>query len=427
MKKISLIIASLLICLTSMSQDMMNRIIVNSGWNFDAYMVERVDSITFGNIEGTVAAELELLDATLEMLTVKITRSTSCQAFKLTVIPAVMADIMTDADMVDYIDQYEPNLFWQDFEKGELTGIELVDNAEYVIATLGFDSYGVPCEVRRVEFKTPAVEVIGSPEVKIEIIEVKEREFTVKFTPNEDVEGYSIMCYEKGRMMENYQQWAAMDGWAKPEQMLESWGILYYTEDTYTWTGMTPGTEYEIYAQSWDENHTYAPWNMAELTSKAFGGEGEANVTITLGEYKMTDWWGEMLPSQFITFTPNDQTNFYKVNVYSKEVYDKNTEEINTEMQTIMSSWDMQFEELTTDFNIDPNTTCVALACAQNAVGEWGPIAKVEFTTPNEPLPAGTPRANVIKQRPIKNKPVSKLGVVPNRIKKSTGVQLNGF
>lgn len=426
MKKLSLLIVSLIVCLTSMSQDM-NRLIVNSGWNFDAYMIERVDSITFANIEGEIAADIEVLSTSMEMLTVKITRTANCAAFKLTVVPAIMFEGRDDSELVDYIDQSEPNMYWQDFEQGELTGINLVDNANYIVATLGYDNYGVPCEVRTAEFTTPAVELVGSPAVEIEVVEVYEREFTISFTPNEDVAGYSIMCYEKGRMMENYVQWAAMDGWAKPEQMLDSWGIKCEGDYTYTWTGMTPGVDYEIYAQSWDENGTYAPWNMAELTSLAYGGDGEATVTITLGEYKMTDWWGEMLPSQFITFIPNDQTNFFKVNVYTKEVYDENAEAIDAEMQVIYSSWDMQYGELTTDYNIDPNTTCVALACAQNAVGEWGPVAKLEFTTPNEPLPAGAARANGVKARPNKVKQSYQQGVVPERTNKAAGIQLKGF
>lgn len=426
MKKLSLVIVSLLICLTSMSQEM-NRLIVNSGWNYDAYQIERVDSITFANIEGEVAADVEILQSGLDKLNIKITRTEACQAFKLTVVPAIMFEGQPEASIADYIDRSDPNLYWQDFENGELTGIDLVDNAEYLVATLGFDMYGVPCDVRTAAFTTPTVELIGNPAVEIEVIDVKEREFTVQFTPNDDVAGYSIMCYEEGRMMLNYEQWAAMDGWAKPEQMLDSWGIKCDDDYTYTWTGMTPGVNYEIYAQAWDENHTYAPWNMATLTSKTYGGEGEATVTITLGEYKMTDWWGEMLPSQFITFTPNDQTNFYKVGVYTKEVYDEYKEDIDAEMQMILSSWDMQYGELTTDYNIDPNVTCVALACAQNALGEWGPIAKVEFTTPDEALPAETPKANGVNARPNKTKATYQLGVVPERVAKSTtGIKLTG-
>ena len=42
------------------------------------------------------------------------------------------------------------------------------------------------------------------------------------------------------------------------------------------------------------------------------------------------------------------------------------------------------YEELTTDYQINPNLECVVIAAAKNANGEWGPVTEVRFTTPSD-------------------------------------------
>ena len=107
-----------------------------------------------------------------------------------------------------------------------------------------------------------------------------------------------------------------MFGFANIGEMVEAWGIPQTEEYTNTWNNMSPGTEYEIFIQARDSENVMAPHQVFYLTTESLGGEGIAEVTITLGEYKMADWGGEMLPSQFITYTPNDQASRYRFNVY---------------------------------------------------------------------------------------------------------------
>ena len=81
-----------------------------------------------------------------------------------------------------------------------------------------------------------------------------------------------------------------------------------------------------------------------------------------------------------------------------------------TEPPMPMSNW-FFYEEITTDYQIDPNTECVAIAAAKNINGEWGPITEIRFTTPAEANnPAAAP-SKVIKQR--LNKEMKQRGVVP--------------
>ena len=46
-----------------------------------------------------------------------------------------------------------------------------------------------------------------------------------------------------------------------------------------------------------------------------------------------------------------------------------------------------QYEELTTDYQIDPGTKCVVIAAAKNINGEWGPVTEIFFTTPDDDAP----------------------------------------
>ena len=43
-----------------------------------------------------------------------------------------------------------------------------------------------------------------------------------------------------------------------------------------------------------------------------------------------------------------------------------------------------QYEQLTTDYQIDPGLKCVAIASAKNILGEWGPVTELYFTTPDK-------------------------------------------
>lgn len=425
MKKLLFLIASIVLGFTAIAQDM-NRVVLHTGYTADVYSVENLDSITFTNVEGVVAAELELSKVSMDTLIVTITRTEQCESFKISVIPASVSSRFTDKDFAAYIEMVEPTAYNTDFTDAYLTGINLKHGADYYLATLAYDRYGVPCEVRKVEFKTPEAEIEGDPQVEIEFTSVSETEFTVRFTPNADVASYSIMCYEKGTMMQNFEQWSQMFGWARPEEMHVQWGVLNYSSTSHTWEDMIPGMEYEIYAQPLDANGNYAPACVEVVKTKAYGGEGVAKVAMELGDYKISVWGQDTLPCQTITFTPNDQTNFYKVGVYYKEGYDEDPAKAEEEMKTIMTQYELIYEKLETEFNIDPNKACVALACAQNSKGEWGPIEKLEFTTPATPLPLKAPAMKATQQKAPQKK-ADKRGIVPSNLNPSTGTRLSQF
>ena len=391
MKKILLFVAALLLSFGVYAQNTTpNRLLIHHNNTTSGHIIDNVDSLTFANVQGEVAANLEILEYDLEKVILKVTRTASCAAFKIAIEPTVKIASMSDYSLAQYIDNDSDNAYYQDFESAQLSGIELLSSTEYTIATVGIDQYGILCDVKKVAFTTPDETLVGVPEVKAELVEANHYDFTVKFTPNEDVSKYSVVTGEKGQLQSQYEMFAPMFGYSNIGQLIESWGLQYTEETTYTWTNMAPGTVYEVFIQAWDAEGVMAPHTVFELTTKSLGGEGTAEVAITIGEYTLGEWWDEegnpvMLPSQFITYTPNDQTSAYRFGVYLASNYDTDAEAIKEELCSDPPMPTMGwffYEELTTDYQIDPNLDCVVIAAAKNANGEWGPVTEVRFTTP---------------------------------------------
>ncbi len=405
MKKILLVIAALLLSCGLYAQNTeINRLLLH-GSSTKGFIINNVDSLTFATVEGEVAADIELLSYDLETLTVAITRTASCEGFKIAFEPTVSIASMSDQHLAEYIDNNENEIYYQDFTGATMSGIEILPSTEYTIITVGIDTYGVLCDIRKVEFTSPAETILGTPEVTTEIVELNKFDFTLKFTPNEDVSKYSVVAGAKGEMQSQYETFAPAFGFSNIGQMIEMWGASFTAENSFQWTGMAPGTEYEVFIQAWDKNDKMTPYQVFELTTLSLGGEGTAEVAITLGEYKLADWWGEMLPSQFVTFTPNDQASAYRFGVYLAEAYDPYAEVIKqdlcSEPPVPMPNW-FFYEEVNTDYQINPNTEFVVIAAAKNIKGEWGPISEVRHTTPAD-MPSKSASKTIKERKLTKN------------------------
>ena len=407
MKKTFLAILSIFFCSTIFAQttENINRMIIHEkGGSYKGFIVERVDSIKFTSVEGRVAADLSFIEADLEKAVISVTRTQDCYGFKIACAPAITVKNYSDENLIRFIDNESQNVYYNDFERAELSGYEFAPNTDYTIATVGVDEYGILCDVSKVTFTTPSLPLVGNPQITAEVTDVQLYEFTVKFTPNEDVSQYSVVAGEKGTLQAQFEQWAPMMGFANIGEMVEMWGLPYTAEEEVTWTQQSPNTVYEIFIQARDADGTMAPYQVFEVSTLQLGGEGTAEVTITLGDYKLADWGGEMLPSQFITYTPNDQASCYRMSVYTAEIYDQETELIKADLCSeppamAMVGWYL-YEELTTDYQINPNTECVAIAAAKNINGEWGPITEVRFTTPDDPS-SNAPVSTDIRKRKI--------------------------
>lgn len=394
MKKIALMLASVLTAFSGFAQteEAPNRILVtNTTGNYTGYVIDYLDNINFARVDGEVLAKVEITEVGLETINLSVTRTEDCSYYKLCVLPRVTADqLRDDVNAIRYINSLPSDMvpvLFEDFPNGVLSGYTLNPESDYSLYTVGIDRYGVEAGVFRADFSTPAPEIVGNPHVEAELVSATQDSFTISFTPNEDVQSYWLCAGEKGTMQQQYEMFAPMFGFSNFSEMIKMWGIEYQEPRENTWTQMAPNTEYEVFIAMTDANGNFAPYEVFECSTVSLGGHGEASVDIELAGYTLEEWEGEMKPSQYIEFTPNDQASCYRMDVYLAEVYDENKEAIQAELCSDpfmpMAYW-FYYEPITGEYQIDPSTECVAIAAAKNIDGEWGPVNELRFTTPEE-------------------------------------------
>ncbi|MCQ2345560.1 MAG: hypothetical protein MJZ82_02195 [Paludibacteraceae bacterium] len=242
-------------------------------------------------------------------------------------------------------------------------------------------------------FAQETPEVVGDPQVEVTASNITKTTFDLHFAPNSDAGTFYYVSGAEGTMAEQYAQFGAWMGFTCFEDLVKAWGISSTEEHDYTYTDMVPGTVYEVFVLVTDVNGTVAHLDTVLVTTLSQGGEGEAHATVTLGAYEITEgWWDDDVedyvskPSQMMTFTMNDQASCYRYNVVLAEYYDADVEGFNSDLQQDepmpnMVGW-FQYENLTTDFQIDPEVSYVVITSAKNSNGEWGPVDVFRATTP---------------------------------------------
>ena len=198
--------------------------------------------------------------------------------------------------------------------------------------------------------------------------------------------GYAACSFEKGTAEEQFNMFGPMFGFANMGDMIKSWGIPRSEKASVEWTKMTPGTEYEIYVQAWDVNGTYADMIIVPVTTKKYGGEGLAEMTITIGEFGGDKQQGYY---QVVTYTPNDQVAMHRDIIMDKDSFDINYGEDKViEILKTDNPYDPYWNQYGTDvaqWEASPDHEYIAFSIAQNINGEWGPLAQVPFKTPAAP------------------------------------------
>ena len=375
-----------------------NFTIHNSNGVLDRFSMIKVDSMTFENVEGKVAANINIVDYSTTHVKFDITRTPSCKGFKLMCMDYNSILSLSNNDIAEYINKNASETYYKDIEGVEIKDLVLDYDTEYAIVTVGYDEYDLPCDVIKARFVTQAENLAGNPEVTTEVTQNELNEdnycnFTLSFTPNSETSKYSVLVAEAGVIEYQYIMFKAMEGWQNIGDMIEGWGYEFSGNKSQSYPNETPGALYEVYIQARDVNGSRAPYQVFTFTTQGLGGEGVAEVEIKLGEYVMAEWpnqetnkW-ELMPSQFFTFTPNDQTNAYRFDVMLESTYLSDIDGIQEELcsDPFMPTLDwFQYETLTTDYQIDPGLKCVVIAAAKNSLGEWGPITELYFTTPDE-------------------------------------------
>lgn len=397
MKKILTFLFLAVAAITAQAQDNPNRLIIQpKAGSTKGYLVERIDSIYFTKVEGRVAADIDFKgyfpgEDGADTLKLAITRTPECVAYRIVCIPQVLANAFTsDAQMESYMETRGGQLYYDDFTNAEMTGFDFTfePNTSYSLITYGYDKYGIGCSSSRVDFTTPGVATVGTPSVDYEVRNVDYTSFSVYITPNADCAGYYVCVFDKGQGQAQFEQWGPMFGFANIGDMIKQFsGKERSAAEEITWTGMTPGTEYEVYVQPVDVNDVYGEMVYVPVTTLAMGGEGVAECTITIGDYVTTSTGSY----QEITVTPNDQTSFFRDMIIQKDVFTSSADWGYGNEDAIIEylNQDMPDNPYWNLYGVDAgkwelaaSTDYIVFARAQNIKGEWGPLARQDFSTP---------------------------------------------
>lgn len=415
-KKILSTLALSLAMLTASAQSQPNRLIVHQkSGGFTSYRLGSVDSLSFYNVEGEVRADVKVnkfnSGETGDTLWVAVTKTPACSKYCIDVLPSVRVNAYSDDVIASYFNQQKgATAFYDDFTNAQLTGFstKFEPDTKYTVFTLGYDQLGTPCEVSRAEIETPAGEVLGNPQVACTVTNADYKALTFSFEPNDDVSSYFITIFPEGEGEAQFNQWGPMFGFANMSQMIQQFGRQAFKgKQEHTINGLNPGTDYELYILPLDLKGNYAPLQKTLCKTKAMGGEGKSVMTITVKD-DFTDQ-GNGIYTQTVVYTPNDQTNLHRDMVVDKAMFqDKNGSWKGDESKIVEylqtpnpkdPNWDQYGEDAAT-WTVSPNTTYVAYSIGQNAKGEWGELAKKEFTTPAAAsAPAYAPATSTVMKR----------------------------
>ena len=416
-KKILSTLALSLAMLTASAQSQPNRLIVHQkSGGFTSYRLGSVGSLSFYNVEGEVRADVKINDYktgdTGDTLWVAVTKTPACSSYRIDVLPSVRVNAYSDDVIANYFNQQKgATAFYDDFTNAQLTGFstKFEPDTKYTVFTLGYDQLGTPCEVSRAEIETPVGDIVGNPQVACTVTKADYQALTFSFKPNEDVSSYYITIFPEGEAEAQFNQWGPMFGFANMSAMIKQFGRdAYEGEMEHTINSLNPGTDYELYILPLDAEGNNGKLQITKCKTKAMGGEGKSVMTITVKD-DFTDQ-GNGVYTQTVVYTPNDQTNLHRDMVVDKVMFeDKNGSWKGDESKiveylqtpnTMDPNWDQYGEDVAT-WGVEANTAYIAYSIGQNAKGEWGELAKKEFTTPaaGASAPAYAPATSTVMKR----------------------------
>ncbi|MEE1020451.1 MAG: T9SS type A sorting domain-containing protein [Bacteroidales bacterium] len=189
---------------------------------------------------------------------------------------------------------------------------------------------------------------------------------TASFDMDENCTKYHILADVVGGM----DQWVQMFGMPLRDLVI-SWSIGVESDTTYTWTDMTPNTDYIVYVVAVNETDT-SEVLMTTCTTPQNGGEGASVVTVEVSNITHN--------SAVVTVTPNDQTSRFLDGVVEKAYYEEIGQDSLMSLIMVQPYW-LYETDVWEWLDLAEETEYYAFGIGQNAAEQWGEMAIVPFTT----------------------------------------------
>lgn len=341
---------------------------------------------------GTPKVDVKLKTSKAGAVTITTKKNADCAKIMVLTMASDVIEKVNDEIMTKYMMQNKfTRSFTQDLKKTNLEkcGYTGVPNLNYTLLALPVGSDGNAGQLVRTKFVAPNAPLAGKPHMDLKVVKVGPDSVSVEFIPNKDVAGYAICMLEEGTADSVLQQHGSIIGVTNIPDMLRNFsGRDNVAARVNTWRELIPNTAYEFYAQGWDKNGRYMDLVKVPARTGKMGGTGEAKVDIAIGEFGGSVVSGYF---QMVVYTPNDQAALHRDIIITEEAFNKadmGDEGVIKMLQTEAPKdpyWN-QYRVDKAQWNAEPNTAYYACSMAKNANGEWGPLQKVRFVTPAEPV-----------------------------------------
>lgn len=201
------------------------------------------------------------------------------------------------------------------------------------------------------------------PQIEIALGYVTTSSVEAIFTPNEDCSYYYIYLSTANDMQ------SQIDMGHTLEEVVKTNGLSGAGNLSYMWNDLSDDTEYTVYALPIDIDGVYG--EVATLIVKT---EKEVDAGVSY-----VSLYAQIVSSTAVAIraTPNEYTSVYHYVVIAKEDADGLTDE--EIMQIIAEDEYPLYEVDEWEWPIETDVPYYAIACGQNADGEWGEMSKIEF------------------------------------------------
>ena len=154
MKKICTILAVLMtfFYVSAQTSEKRNRMVITEkSGKQNVFVINDLEDMSFKMISD-VYADIAIHEVANNKLVVSTSKSKNCVAYKLMCMPTAAASEYSDLELAEYINDNSTITYTQNFDYEELTGFDFSTHDNYVLASVGIDTYGIPSEVRRATF-----------------------------------------------------------------------------------------------------------------------------------------------------------------------------------------------------------------------------------------------------------------------------------
>lgn len=385
MKKSFFVAMAACLCLSAFGE---NRV---EGHRFNGSDATEVEGINFVDQQNDRAeASVKIMSAGKKggAVSVSVKRNPTCATFSLECLPSEIAGMIPNDDvLVSFIRNKKAPVYHADLKKTKLVDLGFAFNqaTDYTFFVVPYDKDGKAGKVSKTNFHAPAQPVLGTPKVNCEIVSVGTDSVVVRFTPNKDVAGYGLCVFTAGTMMSEVDKHGPTMGFKTAADMIKRFSGKDYTDQyTKTWKDLVPNTEYDFCVQMWDKNGMYLDVVKATAKTAVLGGPGLATVAIDIMDFGGSAETGHF---QTVHYTPNDQASLHRDLIITEEAFNK--ADMGDEGVIKMLKTDAPNDPFWNQYGVDkaqwnatPNTAYIACSIARNANGEWGPLQKVRFVTP---------------------------------------------